>query len=160
MICGGSLIQHVKILLPFRKQRAVRPLRLQLHLPLRLLRSCRVISRSREVKNLNREDVSTLLNTGVEVVAWRQERNCSRVWAIVVTGAEPVDSTEVILQTSEKTLRDNLDEIVSQLGTYFGLSIKRLLRTAASRVSAYHLPTFLDVRVSQPTCAAGFMLAG
>jgi hypothetical protein len=43
MICGGSLIQHVKTLLPFRKQRAVRPLRLQLHLPLRLLRSHRIL---------------------------------------------------------------------------------------------------------------------
>jgi hypothetical protein len=44
MICGGSLIPHVKTLLLFRKQRAVRPLRLQLHQPLRLLRSHRILS--------------------------------------------------------------------------------------------------------------------
>jgi hypothetical protein len=44
MICGGSLIPHVKTLLLFRKQRAVRPLRFQLHQPLRLLRSHRILS--------------------------------------------------------------------------------------------------------------------
>lgn len=78
-----------------------------------------VVLVSLDVKNLNRQAVSNLLNTRAEVVAWRQEHKCSRGGAIVVTGAEPADSTEVTLQTSEKTLRDNLDEIVSELGTYY-----------------------------------------
>jgi hypothetical protein len=72
-----------------------------------------------DAQGVNRAEISGLLNQSTEVVAWRKEHNCSLGGGIVITGAAPVDSAKVNLNTTGQTLRSNLDQIVSELGTYF-----------------------------------------
>lgn len=73
-----------------------------------------------EIRNLNRPDVEDYLDTNSELSAWLDQHNCAREGrAIVTTGSPPQDAAKANLNADGKSLRENLDEIVQQLGTYF-----------------------------------------
>lgn len=73
-----------------------------------------------EIQNLNRSNIEDYLDTNSELSAWLNGHNCTREGrAIVITGSPPQDTAKANFDGDGKSLRENLDEVVRQLGTYF-----------------------------------------
>jgi hypothetical protein len=71
------------------------------------------------VQNLKREEISELFDSIPEISGWTKEHSCPRSEPVVTVGIFPEDRTRITLVTSGKTLRENLNEVVLELKTYY-----------------------------------------
>jgi hypothetical protein len=73
-----------------------------------------------EIRNLNRDEIEEYLETDSELTDWLREQGCARYPRVFSTsGSPPQDTALVNLDGGGKSLRENLNEIVRQLGTYY-----------------------------------------
>jgi hypothetical protein len=78
-----------------------------------------VVMASLRIEALGRDQTEVLLNASPEITTWMQQHQCSDLQGIVVGGIWPPDTTKITLTTGGKTVRENLDEVVRSLGTYY-----------------------------------------
>jgi hypothetical protein len=72
-----------------------------------------------KVQNMNRKEISDLLDRQEDVQSWLRQNTCERVEIFVAPHEKTTDRERISFDGSGKTLHENLDQVVQGMGTYF-----------------------------------------
>jgi hypothetical protein len=77
-----------------------------------------VVMKSFRVENLNRFDIVMLTDRSAEVQQWLKENRCQEMHVLTTPPVSTYDD-HVTLAAADRTLRENLNEVVKEMKTYY-----------------------------------------